>query len=141
MPRWKKLCKEGEEPSTFIDGKKFEDIFEIQTWYPGCNRQLCYSHVPEEWVPAILELINKIRAKYKVVGLGVQIDSVWGNVETEYDIRIDQIKDKFGCLRFYYTVARGVFLDTTAIRDQIDIWIKECEVKLKEADPFYGEPY
>lgn len=140
-PRWEKLCKEGEESTRNVAEKEFEDIFGIQTWCQDDRRQLCYSHVPEEWVPAVLELINKICAKYKVVGLDVQIDNVHGDVETEYDVRIDQIKDKFGELRVYYTVAQGTFLNTTAIRDEIDIWIKECEEKLAETDSFYGEPY
>jgi hypothetical protein len=135
MPKWKKLCKEGEESTRSIAEKEFEDIFGIQTWYRGCNRQLCYSHVPEEWMPAVLELINKIRAKYKVVGLDVQINNVWGDVETEYSVRIDQIKDKFGSLRFYFTTA-----DSTTY-DDINEMVRECEEKLKHADLHYGVPY
>ena len=130
MPRWRKLCIDGEEPSRSIVGKEFEDIFGVRTWkYPdqlkeGEDNGFCFSHVPEEWVPAVLELVKRIHTKF-----------------TPAQIRIDQIKDKFGMLRVYYTVARGEFLDTTTVRDLIDVWVKQCEEKLKKADPHYGTPY
>lgn len=130
MPRWRKLCKDGEEPSRDVAGKEFEGTFGIQTYYPARKaerRHCCWSHVPEEWVPAVLELVSKIRAKYKTVGLDNIIDGT--------EVRVVQIKDKFGKLCFYYAAIDD------RVYDDIDKMIAECIEKLKEADPHYGVPY
>jgi len=128
MPRWRKLCKNGEQPTRFIESREFENTFGIRTWIPGGERNgCCASCVPEEWVPAVKELVEKIRTNYKLVGLD---DNTEGT-----DVNIAQIKDKFGALRFYYDT------NSDFIYKQIDIWIKECEKKLKKADPYYAVPY
>ena len=50
---------------------------------------------------------------------------------------IEQIKLKFGSLRFYhYTCGLA-----DAQEKEINTWIEECEGELAKLDPFYGIPY
>ncbi len=132
MPRYRQFCKSGEKPAKQISGKEFEYIFGVRTWrrpMQGVYRADCpHSHIPKEWVPAVQRLINKIRETYTMVGLD-------GDTEGK-EVLIEQIKDKFGELRIYYIAERGL-----GAREKIDKWIEECIGELKEADPFYGQPY
>ena len=132
MPRYRKFCKNGEEPTRFIQGQEFEDVFGVKTYrHPsqGVNRSnYYYSHVPEEWVPAIKRLVDKISNIYGLID-GVYSDN--GRVQ------IVQIKDKFGVLCFYY------YTDSKnkSVRDKIDTWISATMEELKLDDPYYGKPY
>ncbi len=134
-PRWKKLCKNGEEPSRDIVKKEFEDIFGIQAWRgrgEGAERRhCCYSRVPEEWVPAVKKLVETIRSMYDTAGL---------EGPSEYtQVTINQIKDKFGALRFYYST--GDCDREFSPREVIDELISACEDELARVDPHYGIPY
>ena len=137
MPKWRKLCKNGEVPSKSIYGKEFEDIFGIQTWrHPnqGVDRHnCCYSHIPEEWSLAVSILVDNVRNKYKLVGLD-------GNLEDK-EIRIDQIKDKFGSLQVYYTVLVSDEKICNEIYKFMHNKIRECEKNLTKIDEHYGVPY
>lgn len=139
MPRWQSMCKPGEMPSSFYEGRLFEARFGIKSGFGPVgddgkrkwNRG--WSDVPHEWAPAIDDLLSKVRAKYRVEALddpeecnGVQVV-------------IDQIKVKWGELRFYYHT-RGA-IDHKAAMDEIDGWVDECEKQLKKDDPHYGVPY
>jgi hypothetical protein len=117
MPRWRSLCKPGEEPSRLIQGVEFESLFGFR-----CG----WSAIPEEWAPAVLRLVERIRAKYRVQGL---------DGDDDWEVCVTQVKDKFGSLRFYYSAQNREAMD------EIDGWIYECEEELMKADPHYGVPY
>jgi hypothetical protein len=147
MPRWRSLCKEDEEPSEFYGTSGFEKEFGIKNAFgpvvvnedgtevkdehgrPVLKWNRCWSDIPKEWGPAIHELLDKIRAKYRVETLEDKGD------EPEIQVWIDQIKDKFGSARIYFTTV------DEKIDDDIDKMVEECEERLKKDDPFYGIPY
>ena len=183
MPRWRKLCKENEKPCEFYGTKGFQEEFGIKNAFgpvlkdekgnemldcelrPVLKWNRCWSNIPKEWGPAVHELLDKIRAKYRVEGLEDDPD------DPEIQVKIDQVKDKFGSLRFYYTILnlpddkREPHSEVKDIKDQdgelmaiqlslrnstkaedeiykdIDKMIKECEERLAIDDPYYGVPY
>lgn len=143
MPRWTSICKKGEQPSEFYEGREFEKRFDIKTGFgPEAvvngkkvrvwNR--AWSDVPYEWAESIDWLLGKIRSKYRVETL----DDDSGDPGIQ--VFVDQIKVKFGSLRFYYSLA-GNIENMKLAEKQIDRWVKACEKKLAKADPYYGVPY
>jgi hypothetical protein len=129
MPRWQGLCKEGEESSNFVGGERLRKELE-------CEHSVGWSDIPEEWLPAVKELVGKIRTKWTVDGSG----RLFFNQEPEKinaAIQIEQIKDKFGSLRFYYHINET----SDATYDEIEKMVQECEAELAKADPYYGVPY
>lgn len=126
----------GAGPSYSI--REFEKEFGIKTAFGPKDENgkmrwnRCWSNVPRLWAPAIHGLLNKIRAKYRVEG--IEDDENSPGIE----VYIDQIKVKFGSLRFYFSV-QGPNAETS--RKDIDKWITECEKELAEIDPYYGVPY
>lgn len=130
MPRWRKLCKEGEQPSEWIGVGAFQREL-------GCKHPIGWSQVPTEWVPAIKELVANIRKKYTVDGCGIMFVSD-DPQDINTDICIAQIKDKFGSLRFYYEVCCTDDIDAY---EYVEGLIGECEERLKKDDPYYGVPY
>ena len=74
-----------------------------------------------------------MRNKYKLVGLD-------GNLEDK-EIRIDQIKDKFGSLQVYYTVLVSDEKICNEIYKFMHNKIRECEKNLTKIDEHYGVPY
>lgn len=135
MPRYKAYCQFGEEPSRYITGQEFEDTFGIMTWmHPEKGKErygICYSRVPEEWVSAILKLVHKIRNTYILQGINQDND------DKDIEVVIDQIKDKFGELRFYYRTKENCKTAQT----KIEKWLNECIEELQQTDPFYGKCY
>lgn len=120
------------------DMRGFEKEFGIKTAFgppdengnPKWSR--CWSDVPYTWAPAIHRLLDKIRAKYRVEGLD-DVDN-----DPRIQVVVDQIKVKFGSLRFYFSTLGENWRE---IEDEIDGWVDECEQELKELDPYYGVPY
>ena len=68
----------------------------------------CWSDCPTSWATEVLELLNYIKENYQ--------DTVI----------IEQIKEKFGSLRVYYSTKDGSSVNS----DEIDSLIRETEVKL-----------
>jgi len=130
MPRWRHLCKEGEEPTRIVGMEELQKELD-------CKRSIGWSEIPEEWVPAIKELVQKLRERWIVDGAGMLYFSDKPE-EMDVDIEIDQIKDKFGTLRFYYST-KGENADY--IYDEVDKYVNECEKRLEKDDPHYGKPY
>lgn len=146
MPRWRNLCKPGEEETTFYETREFEKRFNIKTAFGPesvkddngnmlrkWNR--CWSCVPKEWEKGIDWLLGKIREKYRLETL--EDDENDPNIQ----VFVDQIKDKFGSLRFYFNIRGGTFEENEAIYNEISSWVKECEKILAKDDPYYGVPY
>ena len=142
MPRWWKLCKEGEKPSRFLDITETGNLLNIKNGFGpvvedkdgiqhlAWNR--CWSEIPEEWGPALVRLVDKIRSKYKVETIDDNED------DPTIQVRIDQVKDKFGSLRFYFTTIGDNWRE---MDEEIDTWVAECEEELKQDDPYYNVPY
>ena len=147
MPRWTSLCKIGEESSDFYGIKETEEEFGIKNAFgpqvldnldvpivdengrPILKWNRCWSEIPKEWGPAIHELLNAIRAKYRVETLEDDEDN------EEIEVWIDQIKCKYGGLRFYFHTK------TLETEYDIETMVKRCEERLAKDDPFYDIPY
>lgn len=71
----------------------------------------CGSFFPEEWLSIIEELSVKIE------------DYLWEHSSIE-DFRVDQIKEKFGGLRYYVSI----------LDDTIDGYIREAEDNVNELE-------
>lgn len=120
-----------------IDTLEFSKLFNIKSGFGppiqtdqgerySWNR--CWSHIPKLWEVPVKNLIDKIAAKYKLERLN--------DPDTyDYDVIIDQIKDKYGTLRVYFSAS------SNEIMDDVDKMIDECEEELRNIDPFYGEPW
>jgi hypothetical protein len=150
MPRWYRFCKEGEEPCKTIDTHQFGEVFNIKSGFgppvldkdskevldcdlrPKMKWNRCWSHIPEEWESAIQSLLHNIRSKYRTEGVDDDED------DPEIEVFVDQIKDKFGTLCFYYQTQGS---RAEEIRTDIDDMVRECIQEIKKADPYYGEPY
>ena len=127
MPRWRHLCEDGEEPTRIIGMDELQKEL-------NCKRSIGWSEIPEEWLPAIKELVQKLREKWTVDGSGILYLRDKPE-EMDVDIIIDQIKDKFGSLRFYYSVKDD------ELWDEVGKLVDECEKRLAEDDPYYDIPY
>ena len=116
-----------------IDTIEFVQVFNIKSGFgpyvngkPEWNR--CWSCIPRLWEQPVRNFINKIIAVYT---LESATDT---DCDRQYDVIVDQIKDKYGTLRVYFTADQP-------ITDQIYTWIAECEEEIKLIDPFYGVPW
>lgn len=146
-PRWRKLCKEGEEPCKFLQNKYFIEELNIKSGFgppeldengeikrdergrPMLKWNACWSAIPEEWQGAVEELINYIKSKYVVE----TVDMSWDDPSIQ--VRITQVKDKFGSLRFYFRATNN------EIKEDINAALKRCMERLAVDDPYYGIPY
>ena len=97
--------------------------------HPKLKWNRCWFDVPCEWIPDIRDLFNKIKAKYVIETIDMDEN------DPRIQVRIDQIKCKYGSLRFYYSAS------TYEIDEDIEKMVEECEIKLAVSDPTYGEPY
>lgn len=87
----------------------------------------CWFHIPEEWGPAIIKLINGIKEKYTVETTDMKHD------DPRIEVNIHQIKDKFGELRIYFTPIND------KIGKDINQMVDACIGELKKLDPNYGK--
>lgn len=147
-PRYRRLCKEGEEPTTFLENKYFIEELNIKSGFgppeldeageikkrengrPILKWNACWSAIPIEWQGAVEELVDYIKNKYIIETIDTNFYE-----DDNIQVKIDQVKDKFGSLRFYYTSS------SKEIDGDINAAIARCEKRLAKDDPLYGQPY
>jgi hypothetical protein len=115
-----------------IDTVEFVSYFGIKSGYGPVVKEKwswnrCWSHVPRLWAAPVKRLIERIEESYDLERAS--------DPDGEYDVVIDQVKDKFGTLRVYFTA------ENEGIRYEVDQMIEQCIEEITSIDPNYGRPW